>query len=39
MWLRLDPTGKGSVTKAEYLAAPMGRGKANAGGAKPAKPD
>ena len=38
MWSRVDPTGKDSVTKAEYLAAPMGRHKADASGAKPAKP-
>ncbi len=39
MWLRVNPTGKDSVTKAEYLAAPIGRGgKVNAAGAKPAKP-
>jgi hypothetical protein len=26
MWSRLNPTGKDSMTKAEYLAAPMGHG-------------
>jgi hypothetical protein len=38
MWSRVNPTGKDSVTKAEYLAAPMGHHKADASGAKPAKP-
>ena len=39
MWSRVNPAGKESVTKAEYLAAPMGRGgRSDAAGAKPAKP-
>jgi hypothetical protein len=40
VWVRVNPTGKDSVTKAEYLAAPMGRGKnaAAPAGAAPLKP-
>ena len=39
MWLRINPTGKDSVTKAEYLAAATGHGaKTDASRAKPTKP-
>jgi hypothetical protein len=36
MWSRVNPTGKDSVTRAEYLAAPMGH--VGKGGAKAASP-
>ncbi|MBI1362150.1 MAG: hypothetical protein GC155_17890 [Alphaproteobacteria bacterium] len=36
MWAHLDPTGKDSITKADYLAAPMGHGHRHAGHGKSA---
>lgn len=39
MWSRMNPSGKDSLTKAEYLAVPMGRAKGNSDQATTPKPD